>query len=111
MSIIIPPAARRFIFWPAIVDADPTGSTVTFEILFNGIPTAGSPYAMTWQGSVVQVGAVWAQTARTNLKFIGSTATAGSDIKLTPGLYACRFLITLPDAQVVPGDQFRLVVQ
>jgi hypothetical protein len=111
ISIIIPPAARQYIFWPAVLDADPTGATVTFEVRLAGTPTAGSPYAMTLQGAIVPTSNIWAATYRTTKMFIGSSATLGSDVRLANGVYACRFLLAPPDGRVIPSDQFRMVVQ
>lgn len=88
--------ARLFISWDATLTFDPAGTSVVLNI-------DGTPYTMTWQGVAVAVGATWTQTARTGVKFAGSTAPiAGTDVRLTAGRHTCEPVVTLGDGQIVP---------
>lgn len=89
--------AQVYLWWDADLTSTPAGSTVTFEL-------DGTSKPMTWQGSPVQVGTRWTQTARSTDKLAGSTVTAGAGlVVLTSGKHTVKPLVVLSDGQVVPG--------
>lgn len=93
---------KVFLFWDADLSVDPTSSTVEIEV-------DGTRHAMTWQGSPVQAGARWTQTARTTEKFAGSTVTPGASIVvLTVGSHTIKPVVTTADGQIVVGRQDRI---
>ena len=102
--------ALEYLWWrDADMTFDPTGSTVVLEV-------DGTPRAMTWQGSPVQVGsgssAKWVQTARTNMKFAGSAVSVTNpDIQLTVGRHMAQPIVTTADGQKVPGPEFPIDVK
>lgn len=94
---------KTYLFWDADLSFDPTGSTPAIEV-------GGTSYAMAWQGTPVQSGTSWTQTARTTQKFCGSSATAsGSDVKLPRGVYPAQVLLTTADG-TIPDTETRLVI-
>lgn len=97
--------ALVFVTWDAELSADPTGSTVELEV-------DGVRRSATWQGSPVQSGSSWRQTARTNGKLGGTNSTpGGSDVKLTAGRHMAQFIVTTADGQVVPATEFPIDVR
>lgn len=96
MALRLDEDAKVYLWWDAVLTMDPTGSTVTVEI-------DGVSHAMTWQGSPVQSGSTWTQTARSTEKLAGSTVTAGAGlVSLTAGTHTLKPIVTTADGQIVP---------
>jgi hypothetical protein len=92
--------AKVYIWWDAVVTADPTGSSVKLEI------DDATQYDMAWQGSPVQSGTSWTQTARTTVRFAGTSAPiAGTDVRLTSGRHMGQPIVTFADGQIVAGPE------
>jgi hypothetical protein len=91
--------AQLYIYWDAVIDADPTGSTVVLEV-------DETPYGMDWMGTPVRTGvSTWFQTARTQMRFLGSGRTpTGSDVQLTAGAHVGKPVVTFIDGQSLPCD-------
>lgn len=94
--------AQVYLWWDADLTANPTGSTVVYEL-------DGVSKGMTWQGSPVQVGSRWTQTARSVDKVAGSSVTPAAGLNvLTSGSHTVKPIVTLSDGQVVPGLKDRI---
>jgi hypothetical protein len=92
--------AKVYIWWDAVVTADPTGSSVKLEI------DDATQYDMAWQGSPVQSGSNWTQTARTTVRFAGTIAPiSGTDVRLTSGRHMAQPIATLADGQIITGPE------
>lgn len=69
------------------LDFDPTGSTVEVKVGSTWFPA-------TWQGSPVQSGGNWTQTARTTAYFAGPDADASGATALTAGRHLTQTRVT-----------------
>ena len=78
------------------LDFDPTGSTIEVKV-----DTAW--HAATWQGSAVQSGSKWTQTARTTGYFAGPEATPAGATALTATRHLTQTRVT-SGADVLVAD-------
>lgn len=69
------------------LDFDPTGSTVEVKVGATWFPA-------TWQGSPVQSGGKWTQTARTTAYFSGPDADSSGATALTAGRHLTQTRVT-----------------
>lgn len=68
-------------------DFDPTGSTVEVKV-------GATWYPATWQGSPVQAGGRWTQTARTSAYFAGPAADPSGATALAAGRHLTQTRVT-----------------
>ena len=81
------PGTRTRLLVNMTLDFDPTGSTVEVKV-------DDTWHAATWQGSAVQKGTSWTQTARTTDYFAGPEATAAGASVLAVGRHPTHTRVT-----------------
>jgi hypothetical protein len=92
-----PRGTRTKIFEDMTLDVDPTGSTVELAV-------DGTWYPAAWQGSAVQSGSKWTQTALTTGYFAGPDAVASGATVLTAGRHLTTTRVTLAAGDVLVHD-------
>lgn len=89
---------RTRLFVDMELDVDPTGSTVDVAV-------DGTWYPATWQGTAVQSGTKWRQTARTNGYFAGpDVASPNGAVVLTAQRHSTKTRVTTGTGDVLAED-------
>ena len=90
-------ATRTRVYVDMELDVDPTGSTIELWV-------DGTWRPATWQGTAVQLGPKWTQTARTTGYFAGPDASPTGAAALTSGRHATKTRVTLASGDLLAED-------
>jgi hypothetical protein len=97
MSCRIDRATRTRVLADMTLDVNPTGSTIEINV-------DGTWRPADWQGTPVQLGDKWTQTARSTGFFAGPDATGTGATVLTSGRHATKTRVTLATGDVLAED-------